>query len=263
MYSNNTYKDKKTFFFAKTNSVFCHWLIVWWIGWLKCDETKRIGNFTIDSLNKQEPRCCLEEAHTATTAWQPLLMLVTGLVTHCCGTASHSSTSTCRKSANVLVSVNCGASSTPRLIPPPRAARSGLSGQRAVCHVDRKAWLQICNTQPAAPECWHDEETVFFGDAHFEACLWHPPHTPLMELGLQFGDVARAHSKQCRSLVLWNSNLKLPHHTTDHCGATRFHRCCQSDAWLAAPVLCLVYNVHSQGLTTSDFLYAVKFVFEN
>ena len=37
----------------------------------------------------------MEEPYTATTAWHLLLMLVTSLVTLCCGMASHSSTSIC------------------------------------------------------------------------------------------------------------------------------------------------------------------------
>ena len=35
------------------NSLFCHWLlfgVVWWIGWLKSEETRHIGNLTIYSL---------------------------------------------------------------------------------------------------------------------------------------------------------------------------------------------------------------------
>ena len=46
----------------------------------------------------------MEEPYTVTTA-QDLLMLVTSLVTHCCGMASYSSTSICCKSANVVVLV--------------------------------------------------------------------------------------------------------------------------------------------------------------
>ena len=38
----------------------------------------------------------MEEPYTATTAWHLLLILVTSLVTHCCGMASQSSSSICQ-----------------------------------------------------------------------------------------------------------------------------------------------------------------------
>src|SRR4029434_6225964 len=52
-----------------------------------------MSNASIYSFIKQEHQKRVEEPYTATTAWHLLLMLVTSLVTHCCGMASHSSTS--------------------------------------------------------------------------------------------------------------------------------------------------------------------------
>ena len=59
--------------FAKSslpNSLFCYWLlfgVIWWIGWLKSEETRHIGNLTIYLFNKQEFQLHVEEPNTATT----------------------------------------------------------------------------------------------------------------------------------------------------------------------------------------------------
>lgn len=114
MYRNNTYKHNinikkfKNNLFVQSQTAYSA-IVDLLFGGSDDSNVMKQNVLAISQLphrTNKEPRCRLEEAHTATTAWHPLLMLVTGLVTHCCGTASHSSTSTCRKSANVLVSVN-------------------------------------------------------------------------------------------------------------------------------------------------------------
>lgn len=61
--------------------------LFWWVRWLRPDELRNFGNLTIH-LTKSSLYSS-EEAYTATTVWRLLSMLVM----HCCGVASHSSTS--------------------------------------------------------------------------------------------------------------------------------------------------------------------------
>ena len=70
----------------------------------------------IHLIHPQEPQERVEDPYAATTAWHHLLMLVTNLVTHCCGMAFHSSTKSRCRSAIVVVLVT-NTYSTPKLIP--------------------------------------------------------------------------------------------------------------------------------------------------
>ena len=69
----------------------------------------------IHLIHPQEPQERVEDPYAATTAWHHLLMLVTNLVTHCCGMAFHSSTKSRCRSAIVVVLVT-NTYSTPKLI---------------------------------------------------------------------------------------------------------------------------------------------------
>ena len=96
--------------------------VVWWIGWLNSRSVTRnkqdilaILHF-IHLIHPQEPQERVEDPYAATTAWHHLLMLVTNLVTHCCGMAFHSSTKSHCRSAIVVVLVT-NTYSTPKLIP--------------------------------------------------------------------------------------------------------------------------------------------------
>ena len=93
-------------------------LVAWWFGWLHSPtvvrkKTTHIGHFyTLFILHCQGPQYCAEDPYAATKAWH-LLMLVTSLVTHCCGMASHSSTRICRKSANMFAMVSLARTARP------------------------------------------------------------------------------------------------------------------------------------------------------
>ena len=68
------------------------------------EQTRHIGYFTLYSFNTPSgASVAVEDPYAATTAWHLLLMLVTNLVTRCCGMAFHSSTRIGCRSANEVV----------------------------------------------------------------------------------------------------------------------------------------------------------------
>lgn len=100
------------------NREFCYWHwfdVIYWIGLVKSEKNRHIGNFTIHSFTKQGPQWHVEEPSTATstTAWHLLHKPVTSLVTHCCVMTSHSSSIIGLQSANVVVLVTLAQTARP------------------------------------------------------------------------------------------------------------------------------------------------------
>ena len=84
------------------------WLVDWMIelSISNKEQTRHIGYFTLYSFNTPSgASVAVEDPYAATTAWHLLLMLVTNLVTRCCGMAFHSSTRIHCRSASVVVLV--------------------------------------------------------------------------------------------------------------------------------------------------------------
>ena len=99
-----------------------------WCHYLDCNDW---------SLKKQH---IVEETYTATTSWHLLLMLVTSLVTHCWGIVSHSSTSICRKWANVVVLGTL--------------TKTACASWSYKCSMRLRSWLQTGRSILSTPEFW-------------------------------------------------------------------------------------------------------------
>ncbi|MEQ2213036.1 hypothetical protein XENOCAPTIV_008757 [Xenoophorus captivus] len=69
----------------------CSAIDSWLVSFIRLDDMRHIGSLAIHSFNKRGPQQWMEEPYPTTKAWHLFLMLVTSLVTHCCGMASHSS----------------------------------------------------------------------------------------------------------------------------------------------------------------------------